>query len=133
MDLHLHITESDAGLTEGGVSEVTHEFASDEFFRVLASAVRRRVLFSLLKNEQLSTEELAEFLYGWASTTGEPTSIEQIRTELHHVHLPRLAASNLVEFEPETGTVTRVELPEAVRAVVRYSIEAEQHEHSQDA
>lgn len=127
------MTESDGGLTEGGVSEVTYEFASDEFFRVLASTVRRRVLFSLLKNKQLNTEELAELLYGWASTTGEDATYEQIRTELHHVHLPRLAASNLVEFEPETGMVTRVELPEAVRAVVRHSIEAEQHERSQNA
>lgn len=127
------MTELDGGLTEGDARGVTHEFASDEFFRVLASAVRRRVLFALLKNEQLSTEELAELLYGWESTTGEDATYERIRTELHHVHLPRLAASNLVEFEPETGTVTRVELPEEVRAVVRRSIEAEQHERSQDA
>ncbi|WP_336327628.1 DUF7344 domain-containing protein [Halovenus sp. HT40] len=127
------MTEPDGELTEGGVSEVTHEFASDEFYRVLASTVRRRVLFSLLNNEQFSTEELAELLYGWESTTGEGATYEQIHTELHHVHLPRLAASNLVEFEPETGTVTQVELPEAVRAVVRHSIEAEQHERPRDA
>ena len=127
------MTGSDAGLTEGGVSEIPREFASDEFFRVLASTVRRRVLFALLTNEQFSTEELAELLYGWASTTSEHATYEQIRTELHHVHLPRLAASDLVEFEPQTGTVQRVELPEAVRAVVRHSIEAAQHERSQDA
>lgn len=125
------MTESEGELTEGELDGAVQALAKDSFYRVLADRLRRRVLFSLLKTDESTTDELAELLYGWASTTGEQASYNQIRTELHHVHLPKLAATDLIEFEPETETIKRTELLEEVRVLIRRSIEAEQVDRSQ--
>lgn len=125
--------ESNGGITEEEGDRPVHTFASDGFYRALAEQSRRRILFSLLEDEQSTAEDLAELLYGWATTSGEQVTYDQIRLELYHSHLPKLAASGLVEFDPETGAVERAELAEEIRAVIRHSIAAEQHDRPADS
>ncbi|WP_436900295.1 DUF7344 domain-containing protein [Halovenus halobia] len=116
---------ADVGLSDLEVDSTAVEFASDDFYRVLADTSRRRLLFALLTTERGTVDEFAELLYGWAATTGEQVNYERIRTALHHCHLPKLAAEGFVKFDSEAGTVERAELPEEVQSLIQQSIAAE--------
>lgn len=116
---------SDVGLSEEPLVSTAPELASDEFYRALANTSRRRLLFALLNTESDTIDDLAELLYGWASTADEQPEYEQIQSVLYHTHLPTLDAAGLVEFDHEAGTVEPADLPGEVEALIQQSIAAE--------
>lgn len=90
----------------------------DALDRALAVLVDRRVryvLSYLAENETTTVEDLADVVAGReavaAGTIVSPTDHDRIRLRLHHSVLPRLDEAEYVDFEPETGTVTRLERP----------------------
>jgi DNA-binding transcriptional ArsR family regulator len=106
---------------------------TDDLFRALSKAPRRRVLYYLLETPETTAEELADVLVGWHATESElvgPTDREQISLVLRHVHLPMLAQAGFVQYDVDDGSVVRRELTEATRDVVRNAIEYEKHEAS---
>lgn len=114
-------TESSSGLPS--------RFADDELYRALSSRRRRRILAFLLDERECSLDELATVLAGWASTdTGgvsTPDDRGQILLDLHHTQLPMLAASDLVVYDREQGTVTAEDLEPDIRELIRRSVEAD--------
>lgn len=124
------MTPSDTRLPSSGKEAAPAVFASDEFYRALTAAPRRRILFHLLEHEQSTIEELADLLYGWELRTDEHSTYDGVRAQLYHTHLPRLAASDLVAFDSETGHVECLDVPEAVRILVHKSIAAETRDSS---
>lgn len=99
----------------------------DTVFDILRDEHRRYVLYRLEEERHTNLDELAQQVAAWLHD--EPISEltrEQVgRTEaaLHHVHLPKLADSNLIEFDPRSGDVVRVvevrELRDTLDAVKR--------------
>lgn len=75
---------------------------NDATFDALAAADRRRVL-SLLANRR---EDDPPLRVPDDLATGRQAS-EATATRLHHVHLPKLASMDYVEWDPDSGAVRR--------------------------
>jgi len=106
--------------------------ALDRVFDVLADERRRDVLYFLQKgaDDTANVETLADHLAGSESserddseTAGESDRSETIdereqtiAIQLSHVHLPKLDAADVVEYEPDSQTVEYEgdETPEAL-------------------
>lgn len=73
---------------------------------VLADRRRRRVVDALADLQPpVSVERLAAAVAD--REPGEtPASPDDVAVSLHHVHLPKLAAVDVVDYDPETTTVT---------------------------
>lgn len=112
-------------LAEG---EPPPRFADDRFFRALASRRRRRALRYLLEENDTTVEEIATVLSGWEATTTAtmqtPADRSEIRIDLTHNHLPRLADAGLVEYDRDTGSVRLASLHPQVAALIRRSARA---------
>ncbi|WP_276271371.1 DUF7344 domain-containing protein [Haloarcula litorea] len=111
----------------GGGSGDVAGLADDRLYRALASTRRRRLLYVLLADpdHDRTVEELAAILTGWEATTGgmaTPDDYNDVRIGLRHADLPILADSGLIDFDPETGTVTLEPIPEPVAALVRDAV-----------
>ncbi|SHH52134.1 DUF7344 domain-containing protein [Halobaculum gomorrense] len=102
--------------------------ADDELYRAFASKPRRRLLHLLLDADagSRSVDELATLLSGWeAADSGSAVSPnEHVRTRiaLTHVHLPRLAELNLIEYDPTEGAVSATAVDPAVATVIERSV-----------
>lgn len=81
-----------------------------EYHRLLASE-RRRVTLAVLESVtgQLSLDRLATAVAASQSGDDETTDVEEVRITLHHVHLPKLAAAGVVEYDRTHHVVRPVE------------------------
>jgi hypothetical protein len=91
-------------MPEASTSDPPEFTAVDAYLSVLNHPLRRQVVECLKGTEggQASVEELV------ASIDGEPgtqADDERVDVQLHHVHLPKLAQSGVVEFDPRRGLV----------------------------
>jgi|AntRauTorcE11898_2_1112593.scaffolds.fasta_scaffold19197_3 hypothetical protein len=86
------------------------ESETDTYLRLLSDPLNRQIVRYLREgNEDLTTiDDLVDQLLtdDDSPTTENVASRRQLAPELHHRHLPKLAASDVLEFEPEDGTVT---------------------------
>ena len=92
------MTESvniDAGLEEGTV------------FHLLGNDRRREVILEATKNETISVSELADNIATKEAQDG--TSPEElyksVYVSLQQTHLPKLAAEEIIRYEPDTKTI----------------------------
>lgn len=75
-----------------------------ELFESLSDARRCLVVFALADRSPLTEAELAAHVLE-RDRTPEPS--RQVQVSLRHRHLPTLAATDVVDYEPETGVVDR--------------------------
>lgn len=114
-----------------GCSEETVDPAPDidEFHQLLGSAPRRRVLYYLQEHPESSLEELSDVVAGWKALEGEtvvgPRERNRIEVSLHHADVPRLAETDVVEYDRESREVTLVPLPDRLSRILRDSREYE--------
>lgn len=100
----------------------------DAAFGVLADVHRRYALNYLRDRESATLDEVATVVAGWLGTRDDPTGVvtprhrDSVRTALHHVHLPRLAAAGFVSYDADSGDVTLESLPEFVETVLDRSL-----------
>lgn len=76
----------------------------------LVAHERRRRLIQQLRQDtsgKMTIDELATELQEADSISdhGQPPGRKQVTVELHHNHLPKLAAHDVVEYDSETGTI----------------------------
>jgi hypothetical protein len=80
----------------------------DRVMIALAGEPRRIVLayFEESADETASVDDLVEYIVTHQSY---PSTRCEVRQELHHIHLAKLAAEDLVDYDSQTGTVRRSE------------------------
>jgi len=96
--------------TSDGRGEAEHS-SLDLVFDCLANSDRRRIVELVYDRspEPVPCDELATAVAGQAA--GKPQSDvtaaerQQAAVTHHHIHLPKLTAAGLVEYDPEDGTV----------------------------
>ncbi|MFB6130573.1 MAG: hypothetical protein ABEJ28_07110 [Salinigranum sp.] len=100
----------------GDLLEAAAAFESD--VSLFADRRRRELLAELIdRGEPMGVEELALVLRANASGTPEEADAgcvagaDEVRVSLHHVHLPKLDAAGVVDYDHERGTVTYRGLP----------------------
>lgn len=81
----------------------------DELFAAMSNGTRRFVLrYVLGRQQQVTVTQLSHALVGWRTTAaGDPgeTTVQRERISLTHVHLPMLAESDLVQYDPDRAVV----------------------------
>lgn len=83
----------------------------ERYYEAMADESRRRVLSALAESEiTMSVTELAIELTDGGLESVEPgagnTDVDRLKIELYHRHLPKLADSGLVDFDPDRRTVS---------------------------
>lgn len=92
----------------------------DRLFDALSHRHRRRVLRVLRTNEgPMTTEELARNVVAMdGRVERRHRSRERVRTELHHRHVPKMAAAGLVDADGETVELAGDEVVRAAMALL---------------
>lgn len=85
----------------------------DEALTALSHATRRRILVELLTDNPRRQQEFETVAFG----PGDADE-EIVTARLHHTHLPKLDEAGFIEWERETGTITRGEKFEVVRSLL---------------
>lgn len=112
-------SDSETADSGSGATETTLD--ADEFYRLLSSSPRRRVLYFLREHSTADLEELSDVLAGWRAVKDgrvvEARERDRLRTTLHHTHLPLFESAGVavydhdsreVVFSPSTGTVSTI-------------------------
>lgn len=91
---------------------------------VFRHPIRRYVVSYLLDRETAGLDELADVVTGWTTARDDgvasSTERDRLRIQLYHVHLPSLAAVDVLEFDSEERTVRLDESTERLRALLRW-------------
>lgn len=113
-----------------GRSDTVGNLASiDEILSALAAKRRRYVLYYLQEEETAALDDLARQLAAW-ETDRSPTevsesAIERVRVQLYHDHLPKLAASHLIEFDERSKYVRYKHPPTLLEKFLRWCMKLE--------
>ena len=92
----------------------TKDLSIDRLFALLANRRRRYVFYCLDRADANAVVELDELVdqivaweRNWDGETSESRSDhrEDVRINLHHNHLPRIADTPLIDYDPRTETV----------------------------
>lgn len=81
------------------------QIARTKLFNILASERRRNILSYLrtCSDRLVSREEIVDALL---DCEPEPaTHRERLEIDLHHVHLPKLADSGIIDYDPMSGMI----------------------------
>ncbi|MBX0293317.1 helix-turn-helix domain-containing protein [Haloarcula nitratireducens] len=99
----------------------------DLIYRALADEVRRTVLTCLQVGEGVSLSSLAETIAKSETTAEVASSVETLRVELYHVHIPILCDAGLLEYDDRRSVVALTELGSEVESkLIQPSLEATQ-------
>ena len=94
------------------------DLSVDEILRVLSDRHARTVIAHLHAEPEATLDQLAAIAAGELAvadgTVATESDYERIRIRLHHATLPRLDDHGLLEFDPETGTVSEPDIPEPI-------------------
>ncbi|ELZ13948.1 hypothetical protein C477_21370 [Haloterrigena salina JCM 13891] len=95
----------------------------DDLLGVLSDRYARYVLSHLSDESTVTLDALADTATGLKATeTGSiatPGDRDEIRVRLYHLVLPKLDAAGYLEFDSETQTVERDEIPDVLRELLR--------------
>ncbi|WP_436923782.1 DUF7344 domain-containing protein [Halosimplex amylolyticum] len=86
----------------------TQTASTDRIRRLIADPRRRQVLQYLIENDEEAVpigELIAAIVDSKVPPAAGEDPIERITTELHHVHLPKLADASLADYDRDCETV----------------------------
>ena len=99
----------------------------DVLFDSLAHSRRRQVLAATARRPgPVDLETLAAVVSAnegtRSGTDGSRESTREVRTSLHHVHVPKLSAAGLLEVDEDARTVERTALPPGVDRLISAAV-----------
>ncbi|WP_224270174.1 DUF7344 domain-containing protein [Haloprofundus salinisoli] len=133
-------TKRDNGETDGfeELPDSVHTDDADAFpldavFKVLCDPRRRYVLYHLQTCRYPATLlEVAEQVAAWEYKCNPEQipeeTIEQIRADLHHSHLPKLADAAIVDYDADANVVTMGECTRPLDEFLEFTRQYEQYQ-----
>lgn len=86
----------------------------DQIFSVLSDRHRRQLLLGLLRYDSLTRRDDREI-----RAVDDATDPRKLRTEMRHVHLPKLEEAGFIEWERAAETVARGPAFDRIEPVLR--------------
>lgn len=111
---------SDSSITkaDGGVE-------LDEYFKALADSRRRYVLHYLREEERASltatAQQVAVWEHQYSSDTVSKNTVEELKIDIYHTHLPRLQRATILEYDHDSRMLIYLNPPDIVRACLDLS------------
>jgi len=96
---------------------------------LLSHPLRRRVLLELSNHDNpVRLDALLDGVTGSetpgaATERGSLADSDAVKSELHHVHLPKLAAAGWIEYDPENQTIRYKSRIETIRSALRTTVD----------
>lgn len=111
-----------------GSIEIESERLS-EIFDALAHERRRYALYHLQEHERAQLQAVAERVAAWERDCPpdelSSETCDRIENELYHVHLPKLEAAALVEYDSRSGAIRFRDPPDALDSLLEICGRAE--------
>jgi DNA-binding transcriptional ArsR family regulator len=105
----------------------TETLSIDELFAMLSHPGRRYVLSYLLQeDDSIPTQELVEHVLSKTnppSDLTEPQFRGQVAARLHHTHLPRLDAVDLIAYDPDKQVAARTPYTQSVEPLLDLALQ----------
>ncbi|WP_126663239.1 DUF7344 domain-containing protein [Haloterrigena salifodinae] len=105
------------------VEAMESDASPDVLLNVLSDRYARYVLCHLSDESTATLDALTDTATGLAATESgaiaTPGDREEIRLRLYHLVLPKLDAAGYLEFDSETRTVERDEIPAVLRELLQ--------------
>ena len=105
------------------MKDISTSVSAETALTLTADSRRRKVLQHLMENgdEAITIDELVAGIEGDVSPPARATgdAEERLRIELHHTHLPKLAAAGLIDYDERNGTL-QYHAREDIEALVRF-------------
>lgn len=96
--------------------------SGDSFRSVFGKSRRRFILYYLLSNEYTDIDTLSVQVAAWEEgesvTSVDEATLRRVKISLHHNHLPRIEAQDIIEFDARSGDVVRSDRFDEVRSTV---------------
>lgn len=98
--------------------------AIGDLVEVFSDPVARYAVVYLLEEETATLGELADVVTGWANAdSGEVasrTDRDRVEVELYHLYLPKLAAMDVLEFDPDEKRAAIEASPETLAPLLEW-------------
>lgn len=110
-DNYSHNTDTTPAAASDPHEQTREPIPVDEVHRLLANERRRYILAYLVRRpaDVVPVEDVVEFVAEREEPKPGPgTPRDRIATDVHHVHVPKLADAGVVRFDPVAGTVRYV-------------------------
>ncbi|RLM89549.1 ArsR family transcriptional regulator [Haloarcula sp. Atlit-7R] len=87
-------------------------------FEILSHEYRRRILLAVAQQNPRDEDDItSETVAGEHDDDGD--ALEHVKTGLHHVHLPKLADAGFIDWDGDSGTITRGPRFEEIEPLLR--------------
>lgn len=94
----------------------------DDVLAVLAHPVRRTIVSTIGGTDSTSLEHIASAVEEadgeGASDVDASGGTDALEIDLHHRHLPKMAAAGVIEYDPRTGEVETTDATDRVYAIL---------------
>lgn len=111
--------------TPSGAVRIDGGARLDDFFRALADSRRRYALYYLREEERASLAETARQVAAWEHECPpddvSDETVENLKIDLYHNHLPRLRDATLLEYDQRSGMLVYRDPPDLVSACLDLS------------
>lgn len=91
-------------------------------FSAMGDQRRRYLLYYLLDHDPAEVDELTTQVCAWehGATVDEVNDEDRrdVRISLHHNHLPKLAASGIIDYDQRSGTIRFHHQPEIIERIL---------------
>lgn len=102
----VHVTRSPPG-RDGEDRDGGRQLTASEILSVLDKPIRQEVVnyFYETSSRQADLQTLIEYISENRRAAGEEFTTDEIALRLHHVHLPKLAANGVIEYDSERNHI----------------------------
>ncbi|WP_254837564.1 DUF7344 domain-containing protein [Natronomonas marina] len=91
----------------------------NELFEMLSHGHRRRVLVAVGRQNPQDDEDIASESVAERDERGDDEALDSVQQQLYHAHLPKLAEAGFIDWNRDSGVITRGPRFEEIEPLLR--------------